>query len=471
MEYLPLHVHSDYSIGDSILGVDEYANWAKENNFKSISITDHGSLCGSLIFNQVCLKKEIKPVIGLESYCLKEENFKDKDSRREHLILIAKNKNGYNTLLRLHGKSMRDSFYYKPVLFYENLFDDYKDLIISTACGSGFVGQSIIDNNEKAAITFINFMKEIFGEDFYLEAMETEIKEQRKINDWIFRNYKKLGVKGIWTTDSHYLREDLKEVHDAMIMINRKLTYNDPKIKEKLYSSRNLYLKTRKQILEELEKIKEYQYDLKIINEFLDNTLEIDSKISSYKLTTHETIMPSWGKDSFEVLKKLSKKALEEKGLSGDKVYIDRLEMELDVIKEKKMQDYFLIVSDIVKYAENNGIMSGVGRGCFLPNSEITLENGNKEKIKSIKKGSVVFSGYGNKKEVKEVFEYEIDEKVCQIILKNGDVVGEGNTLDHELFVIPKEKEKKIENAIWIRADKIRPGDFLVKNYDQNKIF
>lgn len=475
MSYIPLHVHTDYSLGDSVLGVEEYVNWAVENEIKSIAITDHGSLCGSLIFNQLCRKNEILPIIGLEAYCQKKVDFDEKSTKREHLILLAKSERGYKTILDLSGKAIRYSFYYRPIILYEDLLKNHEDLIISSACGSGRVGQSILDEREDDAVNFINGMKDYFDDDFYLEVMETEIEEQRKVNEWIFENSKRLGVKVIWTTDSHYLREGFWEVHNALLMINRKFTYQDRDWKDKVYKSKNLHLKTREDIINELKKLKEekiYEYDLSIVNECLDNTLEIDEKIRKtkgydYNLTVTETIMPSWGSNSFEELKKESFDELEKKGLDKNKIYVDRLNMELDVIKEKNMDDYFLIVADIVKYAENNGIMSGVGRGCFCPKNEVRLSDSIKN-IEDVDISDRIISGYGNNKKVLDKYEYDIDEDVCNIKLKNGDAIN-GSTLDHEFLVIPLGKKKNIKNVILKEAKDLKNGDCLIKNYVSEK--
>lgn len=365
MHYLPLHVHTDFSNGDALLDVDEYVKWAKDNNYPSIAVTDHGNLCASLYFNQVASKAGIKSVIGLEAYCAFKKEFesevKEEKRERDHCLLIAKNYQGYLDLCWLLGQAMRNSFYYKPIILYEELFKYNKNLIVSSACMGGRIPKLVLENKQEEAIEFINKMKSTFGDDFYLEIMEIQMPEQTAFNRWVINNYKRLGVKVIWTTDTHYLKPEHAEAHDVMKLINSKTTFQDEGWQKRVYKSRNLWLKKREDILEEAQGL---GYDINLINEFLDNTLEIDNKIEKVKLTrAPEVIMPKFADNSYEILEKKTFDALKQKGWDSRPVYVDRAKRELDVIKTKKMEDYFLIVQDIVNFAEQNGVLGGIGRG------------------------------------------------------------------------------------------------------------
>lgn len=354
-QYVLLHCHSHYSIGDSLLSIEEYVNWAKENGIKSAALTDHGNLCGAFEFNQECIKSEIKPLIGIESYCLFKNEFKT-DIKRNHIIILAKNKNGYHSILKLLGNSMRESFYYRPIFFYEDIFK-LEDVIISTACMAGRAQSFIISGKEKEAEEFLLLMKNKFKDDFYLECIENNIEEQRVANNWFVKNHKRLGIKCIWTTDSHYAKKEHLAAHDIIKLNFSKSSFLDSDYKTKIYSSRNLYLKTREQIISECKDI--YNYS---IEEFLDNTEEINSKVEIYNLKSKEVYMPRFSEDSFKILCDKSLESLKEKVLNK-KTYIERLKHELSVIRHKKMEDYFLIVADICEFAKNNDIHCGVGRG------------------------------------------------------------------------------------------------------------
>lgn len=363
--YVPIHVHTDFSLGDALLDVDDYVGWAKENNYPAIAVTDHGNLSASLYFNQVATKAGIKSLIGIEAYCTfrKEFDSEDKDEKRErdHFILLAKNYQGYLDLCWLLGQSMRNSFYYKPIILYEDLIQYNKNLIVSTACMGGRVPKLIMENKEKEAIEFINLMKKTFGDDFYLEMMEVQMADQTAFNQWAIRNYKRLGLKLIWTTDTHYFKPEHVEAHDAMKLINSKASFQDEGWQKRVYKSRNLWLKKREDIIEEAKAL---NYDLDVVNEALDNTIEIEQKIEKIKLTrAPEVIMPKFSDNSYEILENKVMDELVRRGWDKRPGYLERVKTELEVIKFKRMEDYFLIVADIVNYAENNDVMCGCGRG------------------------------------------------------------------------------------------------------------
>jgi DNA polymerase-3 subunit alpha len=363
--YLPLHIHTDFSNGDALLDVDEYVKWAKDNNYPSISVTDHGNLCASLYFNQVASKAGIKSVIGLEAYCAFKKEFEsdDKEEKRErdHCLLIAKNYQGYLDLCWLLGQAMRNTFYYKPIILYEELIKYNKNLIVSSACMGGRVPKLVLENKEDEAIEFVEYMKTAFGNDFYIEIMEIQMPEQTAFNQWVINNYKRLGVKVLWTTDTHYLKPEHAEAHDVMKLINSKTSFKDEGWQKRVYTSRNLWLKKREDILEEASAL---GYDLNLVNEFLDNTLEIDSKVEKIKLTrAPEVIMPRFADNSYEILEKRVSEELVRRGWDKRPGYIERMKSELEVIKFKRMEDYFLIVADIVNFAETNDVLCGCGRG------------------------------------------------------------------------------------------------------------
>lgn len=462
--YLPLHVHTDFSNGDALLGVNEYVEWAKENEYPSIAVTDHGNLCASLYFNQVATKAGIKSIIGLEAYCAFKHEFesdnKEEKKERDHFLLIAKNYQGYLDLCWLLGQAMRNSFYYKPIILYEELVKYNKNLIVSSACMGGRIPKLVTQGKEDEAIKFIKYMKSVYGDDFYIEIMEVQMAEQTAFNQWVINNYKRLGVKVLWTTDTHYLKPEHAEAHDVMKLINTKGSFKDDNWQKRVYKSRNLWLKKREDIIEEAVGL---GYDIDIVNEFLDNTLEIDAKVEKVKLTrAPEVIMPSFSDNSYEILEKQIFEALKKKGWDKKPEYVDRVKTELEVIKFKKMEDYFLIVADIVNYAENNDVLCGCGRGCFLPGSKVECEN-KKISIEDIKVGQEVYSASKKLRKVNEVYSYDVvNEIIVKIKLKNGDTLGLGCTLDHKVFTDFNTQLKE--------ADTLQVGEHLIKCLNEDTI-
>ena len=360
--YVPLHSHSDFSIGDSILTIPEYVSWAKMNGISAIALTDHGNMCGSFNLNDECLRAGIKSIIGIEAYCTYKEDFeklKDKESgiRREHVVLLAKNQKGYHDLLKLLGKSMRDSFYYRPIMFYEDVFASAGDIIFLSGCTAGKVAASISLDKPDVAEKFINEVKKVFKDDFYLEVMENMLPEQRKANDWIKDNYKRLGVRPVLTVDTHYAKKDYVKIHDVHYLNYRKQSLLDKDVR--MYTARNLWLKQYKEIIDECTTC---GYDIGFIKEALNNTLDVASKVEQFNLNSDKIIMPKFCDDSFKVLKDKALEGMKKKNLAK-KEYVERLKTELRVIKYKNMADYFLIIADIVDFANKNDILVGVGRG------------------------------------------------------------------------------------------------------------
>ncbi|MDD5650486.1 MAG: DNA polymerase III subunit alpha, partial [Candidatus Nanoarchaeia archaeon] len=248
-----------------------------------------------------------------------------------------------------------------PIILYEDLVQYNKNLIVSSACMGGRIPKLVLENKEAEAIEFINYMKSAFGEDFYIEIMEIQMADQTAFNQWAINNHKRLGVKLIWTTDTHYLKPEHAEVHDVMKLINSKGSFQDDSWQKRVYKSRNLWLKKREDIIAEAQFL---GYDLEFINQCLDRTLEIDSKIEKVKLTrAPEVIMPKFADNSYEILERKAFEALKEKGWDNRPDYVARVKSELETIKFKRMEDYFLIVADIVNYAETHDVLVGCGRG------------------------------------------------------------------------------------------------------------
>jgi DNA polymerase-3 subunit alpha len=358
--YVPLHCHSDFSVGDALLSIDEYVAWLKENKIPAAALTDHGSMSGAMHFNQKCLANGIKPIMGVEAYAQFRGEFEGEEAGRDHFLLLAKNKSGYNKLLKLLGKAMRENFYYKPVIFYEDILST-DDIICSTACLSGRVQKLVIEGKFKDAEKFIETFKAKFQDDFYLECMENDIEIQRTYNAWVVENHKRLGVKMIWTTDTHYLKPEHNIAHDVLKLNFSKASFSDVTADKKfgLYTSRHLFLKTREQVEQEAigTGIKKEH-----IEEMIQNTIEVSEKCESYSLKSKEVYMPKFGEDSYKLLCQKALDSLKAKKLNKVE-YVERLKHELKVIKSKKMEDYFLIVADICEFARNNDIMIGIGRG------------------------------------------------------------------------------------------------------------
>jgi DNA polymerase-3 subunit alpha len=347
MSYAPLHLHSCYSIRDAAIKIDKLADKCVEYGIEACAITDHAFIGAAYKQYKEFKKKNIKPIIGMEVY------FTDDIEEKEphyHLVLLAKNNEGFTNLNRLSRISFTDGFYKKPRIDWASL-EKFKDgLICSAACVFGLPQQLYLNNQVDEAIAVIKRFKKMFGEDYYLEIADHNLEDEFKIKDW-FRNIgQELDIKVIPTTDSHYLNPDEKEFHN----IFKQLAYNSVGKDNDGFDGKDYHVWS----LAEMK--------AKFTDEEIANTLEVADKcnvkfdFSGYNLP--EATLED-GLDKYEYLYKLSNEGMKRLGFDKDPVYIDRLEFEMTQIHLMDLEDYFLVVSDYIQWCRNNNIPTGPGRG------------------------------------------------------------------------------------------------------------
>jgi len=361
MKFTHLHVHSQYSLLDGLPKIDELLEYVKKNNMDSVALTDHGVLYGAVEFYKKAKKAGVKPIIGCEFYTAFEKMSQKRpniDNKRYHLILLAKNEEGYKNLIKLVTKAHLEGFYYKPRIDEELLFQHSKGLICSTACLQGKIPRLIISNKldqaEKTALKY----KEVFGKDnFYLELQKhSNIPEQEKVNDFLIKLSKKHNIPLIATNDVHYLKPEDAEAQDILMLINTGASPNNPERLTMLED--DFSLKTPKQMIE----------DFKETPEAIENTQKIaemcnfEFKLGEIKLPKYKT--PS-GKTPDQELKTICQRELgkRKKQFKDELIVKKRLEYELDVIKKTNFASYFLIVADFVNWSKEQKIVVGPGRG------------------------------------------------------------------------------------------------------------
>lgn len=394
MNYIPLHVHySKGSIGDSILKTKDAVKKAKELNINALAVTDHGSMSNVISFYKECINNNIKPLIGLEAYeC---DNRLEKDKKYNHLILLAKNKEGYKDLLNISNDASINGFYYRPRTDINILKKYGKNLIALSACISGRIPKLILDifnaKNEKydndylieelknnnldykdnniineyiklkynQIINIINEYKNIFY-DFYLELQPGNFKEQIIVNKALVLLSKITNTKLVITNDVHYLNKEDYKIHDCHVKITKKKKIDDNMI----YPDTCYYLMS----CDEIRNMFPY-LDNEIINQAIKNTENIANEINLDDLYNGKIKMPNlnipkmYNNDSY--LSILSKIKLKEKNYNPEKykIYYERMEYELNVLKEVGFSGYFLVIKDICDYANKNDILIGPGRG------------------------------------------------------------------------------------------------------------
>lgn len=390
-----LHVHSHYSILDSLSTTQQIIGKTLENDLPGVAITDHGNLNNYGHFYLEAREAGIKPILGVEFYFLnsikkwkekKEEADNNKKitikerkqivkdiSKRYHLILLAKNKKGFENLNLLIHESYKN-FYHRPRIDRKMLVKYSEGLICSSACIGGEVQQAVLQKKDPKYIDkLVNFYKYLFGGDYYLELQINEMEDQKMCNQELIKLSRKHKIKKILTGDSHYTNLEDQKAHQTLLLMNSKSTYEDLKNKKMgdmnsgawEFDTKRLYLKNYDEYNKDRTEL-DPDIEDKVFDKMCENTFEIFEKIENYEIDNSVKLKDTNPdiKDKSNQLKINCFKKLEELKLHKNKKYVERLEFELNVIKQKELEDYFFVVKSIVDHAKNNmGMLVGPGRG------------------------------------------------------------------------------------------------------------
>ena len=369
MSFVPLHIHSDYSLLDGASQLPPLIDRAIELGMEAIALTDHGVMYGAVELIKICQKKNFKPIIGNEMYIINGDITKQERRPRYHQVVLAKNTRGYKNLTKLttisHLEGVQGKgIFSRPCINKELLKQYHEDLIVTSACLGGEIPQAIMSGRPDAARRVAKWYQDIFGEDYYLEIQDHGSQEDRVVNVEIVKIARELGIKLIATNDSHYISCNDVEAHDALLCIQTgKKIFEDKRMR---YSGTE-YLKSA----EEMMQLFRDHLPEDVIEEAVTNTLEVADKIEPYKIlspprTPHFPIPSGHTADTFVeevtwggLLDKLNRKSRNE----IDNTYKERLKYELKMIQEMGFSEYFLVVWDYIKFARDNNIPVGPGRG------------------------------------------------------------------------------------------------------------
>lgn len=421
MNWVPLHVHSQYSILDAIASISAIVDKSKEYGLPAVALTDHGNLFGAVEFYKACVAAKIKPIIGCEVYIApgsRTEKSKQPGKKAAyHQTLLAKNDEGYHNLVKLSSMGYLEGFYYFPRIDKELLKKHSKGIICLSGCMSSLISQAAINESEEACFKEIEWFLDVFGDDFYVELQrhssdESDIQKDKMADEpWLLQNYqdyiakqnklnatllkaaKKYSIKCVATNDSHYVERKDWKAHEILINIQSgepceiwekdslgNLKAKVPNPKRRCYSSHEVYFKSP----DEMQKL------FSDIPEAISNTLEIANKCHyemRFDVKHYPVFYPPHLKEnvseqerkvaSEEFLKELCYKNIPLR-YSSDKIEMiqknipdkdpmdlihKRLEMELNIILSKGMCDYLLIVYDFINWAKQSKIPVGPGRG------------------------------------------------------------------------------------------------------------
>lgn len=430
MAFTHLHVHTEYSLLDGAARIKDVVARAKELGMTSLAITDHGVMFGVIDFYRECNKQGIKPVIGCEVYTAARTLF-DKDSEKDkhmgHLVLLAKDNQGYKNLMKIVSEGYRHGFYYKPRID-KNVLRKYSGgLIALSACLAGDVQNRLLNGDYDGARREALEMLDIFGEgNYYLELQDQGLEEEARILPGMKRLHEETGIPFVATNDVHYVRQEDAEAQDVLMCIQTASTIDEEN--RMRFPNDQFYLKSE----DEMRKI------FANIPEAIDNTAKIADECN-VTFTFGELHLPEFnapdGLTNTKYLRKLCEQGLSERypeaSAEEKKELQQRLDYELGTIEKMGYVEYFLIVWDFINYAKQNGIMVGPGRGSAAGSIvAYTLRITDIDPIKY----SLIFERFLNPERVSmpdididfcyerrgEVIDYVTEkygeEKVCQII-------------------------------------------------------
>ena len=358
--FVHLHNHSDMSLLDGACRIGDLVQRAVDFGMPSIALTDHGNLFGAVHFYDAARKKGVRPIIGCEMYVAKGSRFDRKMDQKgmegfHHLVLLAKDEEGYRNLVKLSSLGYLEGFYYKPRIDKDLLTKHAKGLVCLSACLNSEVSRAALDGDDTRLMNVAGFYKELFGEDFYLEIQDHAIPEERTVADRLVRYARSAGMPLVATNDCHFLRRENADSHEVLLCIQTGKNMQDPNRWK--FGTSEIYVKSPEEMIALFADVPEA----------ISRTLEVAEKcrleLPLGRLLLPKFPIPPTYESPEAYLESLARAGLARRYPEVTTALRERLEYELGVIRTTGYAGYFLIVRDLIEAARARGIPVGPGRG------------------------------------------------------------------------------------------------------------
>lgn len=473
--YIPLHVHSEYSLLDGLSQCSHIADRIKEIGSNACALTDHGTISGMIDFYNTMKSAGIKPILGCELYItLGDPTDKTIENKKLlHQVVLAKNYKGWRELLKIVSLSNHiDRFYHKPRVSLQDISNIIsKENIVTFSGHLGSILADAILNDNQLCDNWLEIgsktakeLESIFGRgNFYIEIQMIDSVRNNTaliVAEALREISKHTGIPCVATPDAHYTRREnaidqrvllCTYLNKTLSQINMDLRRGENVSLSCFFESDNFHIPSYEEMLELHTK------------DELENTIKISEMCEEYSILSKPN-PPRFncpdGMTPDEYLRYLCREGWRNKMSHINhktdpelyKTYGDRVNYELKVFIECGLSSYFLIVRDIIKFCHDLGYITGPGRGCFTKGTNVKMSDGSLKPIKDIVVGDLVIDAYGNKQEVYHTMEYDINEDILELEFENGIIVH--CTKDHKFLT---------RNRGWVEAQYIKDDDDIVE--------
>ena len=358
---IPIHLHTEFSLLDGMIRVSELVDYAKENELPAIAITDHGVMYSAIEFYEKAKEAGINPLIGCEFY-VHDGDIHQKDNTHNpcyHLVIIAKNSQGYKNLIKLVSTAWCEGFYYKPRINFELLKQYHEGLICSSACLGGEVLKHLANGEYEKAKETAKRYQDLFGEDYYIELQDHGLEEQKRTNPLLIKLAKELGIKMIITNDSHYLKKEDADAQDSLLCLQTNADKSDPNRFH--FPNNEFYVKSKEEMRQVFSWMDDATFEECVKNtEEIANKCDIEIELGNAPLP-HYDVPEGYTNETY--LEKIVMDGLKKRYGEINEELQERVNYELGVICKMGFAAYFLITWDFIHYAKTHGIPVGPGRG------------------------------------------------------------------------------------------------------------